>query len=85
MQAEYHCEKSGIEWVQIKGDTRYNSGLVMPEICFTAENDTIHIDATLDLAGKGQTSFHFPWRIPLTKEINLITFGPDREILWRRK
>lgn len=85
MRAEYHCEKPGIEWVEIQADMMYNSGLVMPEICFTAEKDAIHIDVTLDFAGKDKSSLRFPWRIPLSREINLITFGPDREVLWRRK
>ena len=57
----------------------------MPNIKFSAEQDTIHIEVELTLVKKGKSSLDFPWRIPLSKGINRIAFGPKDEIIWQRE
>lgn len=85
LTAEYGQANDGSEYVDIRGDMKHNSALIMPNIKFSAEQDTIHIEVELTLVKKRKSSLDFPWRIPLSKGINRITFGPKDEIIWQRE
>jgi len=84
LKTVYEQADDGSEYLTIYADMVYNSALAMPKLCFSAKLDTIHIDATLELVKDRKSSLTFPWRIPVPKSINRITFGPENEILWQR-
>lgn len=85
LTAEYGKANDGSEYVDLRADVGVNSALVMPCIKFSREKDAIHAEATLTLVNEKVKSLVFPWRIPLTKEINKITFGPEKEVIWQRE
>lgn len=69
LTAEYGQANDGSEYVDIRGDMKHNSALIMPNIKFSAEQDTIHIDVELTLVKKEKVLWISRGEFPCLKEL----------------
>ena len=76
------CSDSNNDYIVISGKP-FNSALVIKKIIINDIGNSINIEGKQQLCGS-EIGLPFYLKIPIRKNINTVTLGPEKEIIWQR-